>query len=255
MAYHIIPPDNDLKDYVSHFWTHRWEAGIQTEFTYYSTANVLTEWVFAFKTSKNGYDEMVFSSAMGHTEHFSSVPASGFSHMFGVAVYSYALPCLFRISPAEIKGELLDISELIHRNADTLTGRVTHTSTTRDRVAIISDYFRASLTTPFKEDRMIIHAVKKIINTRGVVNIADLAGAYGLSQKQFDRRFKAYSGFNPKLYSRILRFESALGRRREYATLTDLAHAHGYYDQAHFIHDFKDFSGYSPNQFFSLAGY
>ncbi len=73
-----------------------------------------------------------------------------------------------------------------------------------------------------------------------------------LCTRQFERRFKEYSGFSPKLFSRITRFQSSLdsfGNKDK--SLTDIAYDCDYYDQSHFINDFKEFSGYHPSQYFS----
>ena len=58
-------------------------------------------------------------------------------------------------------------------------------------------------------------------------------------------------GFPPKLYSRITRFQAALGEYGSGKSLTDIAYDCGYYDQSHFINDFREFSGYNPKVYFS----
>jgi transcriptional regulator GlxA family with amidase domain len=84
------------------------------------------------------------------------------------------------------------------------------------------------------------------------VNIFNFADNYCLSLRQFQRRFKELSGFPPKLYARIIRFGAAMQRYgNNFRSLTDIAYECGYYDQSHFIHDFKEFSGYHPKQYFS----
>ncbi|MGC4054112.1 MAG: helix-turn-helix domain-containing protein [Paludibaculum sp.] len=78
--------------------------------------------------------------------------------------------------------------------------------------------------------------------------IGALAAQTGLSPKRFIERFKAAVGLSPKHYCRILRFQGALalaeqGRRVEW---TRIALDCGYFDQAHFIHDFRSFAGITP---------
>ncbi len=79
-------------------------------------------------------------------------------------------------------------------------------------------------------------------------SIAAVTGAIGLSPKRFIERFKASVGVTPKRYCRILRFQRALaraenGRRVDW---TRVAVDCGYFDQAHFIHDFRSFAGITP---------
>jgi AraC-like DNA-binding protein len=81
-----------------------------------------------------------------------------------------------------------------------------------------------------------------------IVRIAEVADCAGLSTKRFIEHFKASVGVAPKRYCRILRFQRSLaqaeaGRRVEW---TRIALAAGYFDQAHFIHDFRAFAGITP---------
>ncbi|TXJ23716.1 MAG: AraC family transcriptional regulator [Chitinophagaceae bacterium] len=74
---------------------------------------------------------------------------------------------------------------------------------------------------------------------------------YYLSTRQFERNFKEFAGFSPKLYSRIIRFQSAIEQYGQTGkSLTEIAYDCGYYDQSHFIHDFKEFSGLHPRHYF-----
>lgn len=82
-------------------------------------------------------------------------------------------------------------------------------------------------------------------DTQSVLTIADRVG---LSSKRFTERFKSSVGLTPKHYCRLLRFQRALsyaeqGRRVDW---TRIALDSGYFDQAHFIHDFRDFAGITP---------
>jgi AraC-like DNA-binding protein len=72
-----------------------------------------------------------------------------------------------------------------------------------------------------------------------------------LSKKQLERQFSLAVGTTPKVFCRVSRFLDVCHRLREYQqrTLTELTHECGYFDQSHFIKDFKQFSGFTPKQF------
>jgi AraC-like DNA-binding protein len=79
-------------------------------------------------------------------------------------------------------------------------------------------------------------------------NVSAVTAMTGLSPKRFIERFKATVGVAPKHYCRILRFQQALahaenGHRVDW---TRIAMDSGYFDQAHFIHDFRSFAGLTP---------
>jgi AraC-like DNA-binding protein len=79
-------------------------------------------------------------------------------------------------------------------------------------------------------------------------NIGTVTNAVGMSAKRFIERFKAEVGFSPKRYCRIRRFQGALARahRGHSVDWSQVALDCGYYDQAHFIHEFRSFSGLTP---------
>ncbi len=94
--------------------------------------------------------------------------------------------------------------------------------------------------------------IQNIILNKGTIQVNAMAKKYYLSERQFERQFQEFSGFNPKKFSRIVRFQSAMSQYGNMVkSLTDIALDCGYYDQSHFIHDFKEFSGHHPKKYFS----
>ena len=79
-----------------------------------------------------------------------------------------------------------------------------------------------------------------------------LAASSCLSIKQLERIFPAFVGLRPKQYLRIARFQKILQLRNSehFENYTSLAYDCGYYDQAHFIHDFELITDLSPREFF-----
>ncbi len=81
--------------------------------------------------------------------------------------------------------------------------------------------------------------------------ISELVDAIGISSRRFIQLFSAQVGLTPKLFCRVLRFQQVvqgIGGTGE-VELADLALDCGYFDQAHFVHDFKAFSGISPTEY------
>jgi AraC-like DNA-binding protein len=253
MSYQVIQPCQELKSLVSHFWVGKLDNGVQSKPTYYSTANTHTELAFAFKPSRN-YPEFLFSAVQGHTDHAEQIPVDDSIELFGASLYSYAVPGLLHISAAELINQFTNLDTILEKDGRTINEKIAHAAGTADRIKILTGFFKSQMAKSQVGDNLTSWAVQHIRMRKGNVNIRELAAECCLSQKQFERRFTAYTGFNPKMYSRIIRFEAAFWNCRRYDSLTEAAYAHGYYDQAHFIHDFKQFSGYPPLTFFSLAG-
>jgi len=72
----------------------------------------------------------------------------------------------------------------------------------------------------------------------------------GVHYKKLERIFSRYTGYNPKNFTRVIRFYRALQQMKtKPISLTGIGLDGGYYDQPHFIRDFKAFTGKSPSQF------
>ncbi len=89
-----------------------------------------------------------------------------------------------------------------------------------------------------------------------VTNLTQLVASSGYSHKQFIFHFKRHVGLTPKMFQRIMRFTEIVpqvqARRR--LSWAEISHNCGYYDQSHFIREFKAFSGYNPVEFLNESG-
>jgi AraC-like DNA-binding protein len=96
-------------------------------------------------------------------------------------------------------------------------------------------------------------AVNRFLRQPDQIAIRNLAEEFGISHKHFIDEFRRHVGLTPKLFCRIRRFQEVLVRitARERVEWADVACSCGYYDQAHFVHDFQEFSGLNPTAFLS----
>jgi transcriptional regulator GlxA family with amidase domain len=72
-----------------------------------------------------------------------------------------------------------------------------------------------------------------------------------LSNRRFRELFTQHTGFGPNLYKKLMRFNRATSQLNRFpqASLTEVAVSNDYFDQSHFIKDFKNFSGLTPSQY------
>src|SRR5215510_10051312 len=120
------------------------------------------------------------------------------------------------------------------------------------RVQLIENFLIAHAPNT-RPDPLVSAAVSWIEETRAMARIEELVRRVGLSQSALERRFRRVVGASPKKFASIVRLRQVLHLRSKGADFTSIAHAAGYYDQSHFIKDFKRFSGLAPESFFQLA--
>ncbi len=104
-------------------------------------------------------------------------------------------------------------------------------------------------------DLLIYSAVSLIKQQNGAVNVKDLVKSLPISLDPFEKRFRAAIGTTPKRYAGIVRLRSLISKYPTHHSLTETSLEAGYFDQAHFIKDFRLFTGQSPKDFFQLQRY
>jgi len=125
-----------------------------------------------------------------------------------------------------------------------------------DNLACI-DIIQRFLCTTWKQakpDLLVQEAVRNIRLAGGNLRIKDLLQELHISQDAFEKRFRKITGASPKQFASIVRLRNLINRA-DGSTLTELAYEAGYFDQAHFIKDFKSFTGRTPREFYRSAIY
>lgn len=117
------------------------------------------------------------------------------------------------------------------------------------RIEIIERFLinRMKATVP---DEMVLGALSLIHKNKGNIRITALMEQLHISQSPLEKRFRQMVGTSPKKFAAIVRFKHTLQAYRPAISLTELGYEAGYYDQAHFIKEFKTFTGDTPERFF-----
>ena len=257
MKYYTLAPPASLAGFVRFFWVLEHEVAGEP-YIHRTMADGCAELIFHYKgrfdeINKADHPEKSFVAGLhGPSQTFRRFVIDQDFGIFGVYFYPFAIPALFGIPSCEISNEMPDLGSLLGSGGRELEERVIAAGCNQERFQIICAYLESRLARQRLNEPAVFSIISQIIHTKGLARIPDLAASSFLSTRQFERKFKAYSGFSPKLFSRIIRFQDALNAYgTSPASLTEVAYNCGYYDQSHFIHDFKEFSGEHPRTYFS----
>jgi AraC-like DNA-binding protein len=101
------------------------------------------------------------------------------------------------------------------------------------------------------KDKVANYAVRKILETNGTIDLSDIAFECNISNRYMQKIFLEKVGFSPRYFTRILRFKQTLKilNTSLKTHLTSIGYQMGYFDQAHFIREFKEFTGIIPSQY------
>lgn len=123
-----------------------------------------------------------------------------------------------------------------------------------ERIAAVEKFLRRHLRSG-RRDALVRAAIRAMRAARGSIAIQKLSAGLGISQDRFEKRFREAVGASPKQYSSILRLRAAVEEFRPAMSLASLAQEAGYYDQSHFIREFRAVTGQTPQQFLNEANY
>lgn len=260
MNYYTLPASKKLDGLVRFFWV--FESGKLSEpYVYRSMADSCMELIFHYK---GRFDELAesgqrtgsfLSGIHSQTQSYRRFITTDQFRIFGAYLYPFAACRLFELSPHELTNRMPDLHSALGKSGKELEERIMLAPDNKVRHRILTDFLEDLLhnSDDYNYNHSTISAIRYIIHSRNTHMVRDLANHYNLSERQFQRKFREYSGFSPKKFMRIVRFGDACNyyKDADNKLLTQIAYECGYYDQSHFIKDFKTFSGYHPAEYFS----
>lgn len=181
----------------------------------------------SYKIFKNTADIgtiLVYFTEIGFT-HFASQPAN---ELFNL---SLSLDDLFD------KNEISEVEE-----------KLIIATTDKQRIKIVEQFLVSQLK-DIQADKLIVEAVKLIFKSKGTIRVKELNEKLFISQSPFEKRFRKVVGTTPKKFTSIIRFNAVLDNLNETKSLTEICYENNFFDQAHFIKNFKHFTGQTPENF------
>lgn len=192
-------------------------------------------------------DTSGLSGLADHSRTFRNLPGTGTILVFfkeaGAAPF-------FRQPLHEVFRESVSLDNFLLRSELLcLEEQLVEAPTNPERIARLERFFIGRMAT-VEPDRLVLAALALIHQNKGNIRIRDLAGQLHTSQSPLEKRFRSAVGASPKKFASIVRLKNVLRQYSPTGSLTGLGYEAGFYDQAHFIREFKSFTGETPEDFF-----
>ncbi|MGP0076629.1 MAG: DUF6597 domain-containing transcriptional factor [Bryobacteraceae bacterium] len=162
-----------------------------------------------------------------------------------------AFPFL-RMPAGELSNATVSLDALWGRAAAVdLRDQLLEAPTHQARFEIMERTLLTELRRGFDRHAAVDFGLRRFMAAPHITTIAGVTDQIGLSPKRFIQIFRDETGFTPKVFCRIRRFQQALDRigGRKSVEWATVALDSGYFDQAHFNHDFRAFSGINPSTY------
>jgi AraC-like DNA-binding protein len=188
----------------------------------------------------------------GLCDGFSDVSTNGEAGVIFVSFFPETACHFFRFPLSEIENRSIDMADVSGLEIRQVEEFLYLATSQKERISIIEKFLLKNFSPISDANIQIIRAGIEIIkNSNGEINAATLSEMLSTTRKTLERKFSSYLGKTTKQMINLLRFQGVLHdfSINKNISLTEHGHNNGYFDQSHFIRDFKKFSGYTPGEF------
>jgi AraC-like DNA-binding protein len=255
MYYREFGPNSILKNYIQCYFVCETDIAISTEDQVFATGCI--EIMFNLGTDgpqqiKNG--DLINQPDIqlwGQTIRPCNFTSFGKHIMFGIRFFTHTAACFFNERVEEFNDQVIDFKDIGGKETALLHSKLLEAKSLERRIELVDIFLLQRLSVnKFSRLGLLSSIMHDLSRDDFFENINTVASRYGISSRYLQKIFLNYSGLSPNLFSKIARFQKSLhlvaGKK---LSLTTIAYQCGYFDQSHFIKDFKFFTGSTPSGF------
>jgi AraC-like DNA-binding protein len=234
-------PAEELRPYIQHYWVTEWDLRGLEPYRQVILSHPNVNLIF----------EPGNTRIYGVTEKTSSYLLQGQGSVFAVKFNSGGFYPYWKEPVSELTGRSIVLTDAFGEDGRLLEEDILGMSDVASQVERINRFFSTRL--PELDDNvpLINEMVATLIAEREILKVEHLASRFDMSKRTLQRLFNRYVGVNPKGVIQRYRLHE-VAEKIEQGDVIDwlkLSLDMGYYDQAHFIKDFKTMLGRSPEEY------
>lgn len=258
MTYNSFDPSPDLSPYIRCYWTLEAPAEEIPE-KQRIVPDGCMEMIFQLGDLYRQYlDEensiiQPRSFVFGQITKPLDIEPTGITNIFAVRFHPSGFLPFANVPLQQLENKAVALEVLFGTEGKTLFDEISNAVSVEERIKIVEQFLLQKITDPENIDKITSSSVALMLELSGQINVGTLSEQMNVNRRQLERRFSSLIGLSPKQLSKIIRIQATLKLLAEnnYENLTSLAYEANYYDQAHFIKDFKEFTGVPPKKFFA----
>ncbi|RYG50271.1 MAG: AraC family transcriptional regulator [Chitinophagaceae bacterium] len=258
MIYLKFQPCSELLPFVECYFVWSSDAGVVEHMVVESPPNGFCSIVFnsgdPYYLQNKKYEKLEVPKefAAGQAIYSYKLFLHGHISIAGIVFRPAALATLFDMPVYQYTEERIDLRKVllpavVERYASQIADAEEPAQKAKLLEEFVLKYYHANKPVP----DFIDEAANKIVASHGILNVGELMDNIYMSRRNFERRFFRKVGLSPKYYARVRRIGYALnlasGKKKiDWSSIFSECE---YYDQSHFIKDFLEFTGRTPQQY------
>jgi AraC-like DNA-binding protein len=257
MNYQTFQPHSDLKSVVKCYWTLEIPAEKDAQKQRILPDGCI-ELIFILGddikriTSEDEFIIQPRAMVLGQITEPFFVEPTGYVNSFAVRFYPYGFANFVSTPVKNLANKETPITLLFgEKSSKELEQKIIQATNTEKRIEIIEEFLLDKLKNKTTIDNIVKSAIDALFSTRGSTPIISILKDDLSKRRQLERKFLKQIGISPKQLGKVIRLQTALKMllKQQPESLTKIAYESAYYDQAHFIKDFKEFTGTNPREF------
>jgi AraC-like DNA-binding protein len=255
MTYKEIIPGSLLKQYIKCYYVYESSSNVAFEDTVFPSGCI--EIIFNLGTGQwqtataDGFTTNPAVELWGQIIRPLPIKSVGKNTMLGIRFFPHAAAYFLHDKVELFNNQVIDFSDVSGHTVHSLHSQLLETPTWNKRIELVEAFLlcRLSLSEKkFGKADVVSDVMNEIREKDFFDNIDNVASRYGITSRYLQKLFLQYTGLTPKLYSKINRFQNSLRLvTKKDTSLTSIAYDCGYFDQSHFIREFKSFTGVTPS--------
>ncbi len=252
MIFDRIAPKSELNRTIKEFWVyenHNSTSEVQ-KIIPDGFSEIIVHYGDSYQINLTGTWELqsrhLFSSQISKFFHLKNTGTSG---MIGMKLFPEAGYELFNVDMSGYTDRVISLDELM-TDVSSFSRLISKECSTEERISVLEDWVENVRNSESDNIKKVRNTTDLIFESNGMIDIQALSEAVEISTRQLERLFKRTIGTTIKFFSRIIRFNYIfqLMKNKELSWI-QVALKSGYFDQSHFIKNFKEFTGEEPTNY------
>ncbi|EXJ10093.1 helix-turn-helix domain-containing protein [Nitrincola nitratireducens] len=256
MDYKRFSPSKDLASIVNFYWTLEVATQESSEKQRIvpdgciELAFILGDDIRRY-TSEYEYIIQPRAMVLGQTVSPFYIQPTGYVNTFSASFFPHGFSNFISMPLKNIRNKETSIYELFDNDeAEGLERNIIKAVNTAERIEILEVFLLSILSRQQTIENVVKETVDILFLNNGNISINGIINSDPSQRRKLERQFLDIVGVSPKQLGKLIRLQVALRKLiNQEESLTNIAHESHYYDQSHFIKDFKEFTGVKPSDF------
>lgn len=257
MEFNYYSPSDILKPYIKHYYIFESGSDIPFEDTVFPGGDM--EVIFNLgkgiweSAVENKFSPTPGIELWGQITKPLAIRSTGRHTMLGIRFLTHSASCFLDDEISMYNNQVSDLGDIMGSPVKILHAQLLETNSPTERIGLIEDFLLKRLARNEKRspriDRVasILTSIKKDAEES---SISTIASRHGMTTRYLHKLIYQHTGLSPKSFTKIRRFQLSLKLiARNEQPFTAIAYDCGYFDQAHFIREFKSFTGVTPSAY------